>query len=213
MHSDCNNFALAMAPSSSSVVALDGRLARGERARTAIVDALLALIDRGDLRPSAARIAERAGVSLRSVFQHFSDIESLFAAAASRQAERLAPLVGSVPNEGPLATRVAVFVRRRARLLESIAPVRRAAILMEPFSSELQGRLGAFRRLKADEVRRVFATELARRAPAARRRLLAALVAAASWSTWQALREHQGLSQAEARRVQRLMIETLLRSG
>ncbi len=199
-----------MAASSVPLASLDGRLARGERARAAIVDALLALIERGDLRPSAARIAERAGVSLRSVFQHFSDVESLFAAAATRQTERLAPLAGAVPDDGPLAKRLDVFVRKRTRLLEAISPVRRAAILMEPFSSELHGRLGAFRALKAEEVHRVFATELACRPPAARRRLRAALAAAASWSTWHALREHQGLSAAEARRVLRFTLDALL---
>ena len=41
----------------------DGRIARGARARTAIVDALLALIEAGELRPSAARIAERGAWS------------------------------------------------------------------------------------------------------------------------------------------------------
>src|SRR5262249_42193116 len=173
--------AASSASSSPILASVDGRLARGERARASIVEALLALIDRGDLRPSAARVAARAGVSLRSVFQHFSDVESLFAAAASRQAERLAPLIRTVPDEGPLATRLDAFVRARARLLDAIAPVRRAAILMEPFSSELQGRLGAFRTLKANEMRRVFATELTQRTPAARRRLLAGLVASASW--------------------------------
>ena len=118
---------------------LDGRLARGARARAAIVEALLALIERGDLRPSAARIAARAGVSLRSVFQHFNDVESLFAAAAERQAERLASLAGAVDDQGPLARRLDAFVRQRARLLEAVSPVRRAAVLMEPFSSELRG--------------------------------------------------------------------------
>ena len=196
----------------SSPLAVDGRLARGARARDAIVEALLALIERGDLRPSAARVAERAGVSLRSVFQHFSDVESLFATAAARQAERLAPLAGAVPDEGPLSRRLDAFVRKRARLLEAVSPVRRAAVLMEPFSGELQGRLGAFRALKAADVRRVFAGELAFRPPAARRRVLSALVATASWNTWQALRQHQGLSQGEARHVLRLMLETLLRS-
>jgi TetR/AcrR family transcriptional regulator, regulator of autoinduction and epiphytic fitness len=89
--------AASSASSSPILASADGRLARGERARGAIVDALLALIDRGDLRPSAARVAERAGVSLRSVFQHFSDVESLFAAAASRQAERVSIHVGGIP--------------------------------------------------------------------------------------------------------------------
>ena len=43
---------------------LDGRLARSARTRHAVVDALLDLLGEGDLRPTAARIAERAGVSL-----------------------------------------------------------------------------------------------------------------------------------------------------
>jgi AcrR family transcriptional regulator len=205
-----------MAVSTLSLVAtdeMDGRIARGARARTAIVDALLVLIQAGELRPSAARIAERAGVSLRSVFQHFKDVESLFAAMADRQRERLAPLVGSVSGDGPLEKRLDAFVAARVRLLEAIAPVRRAAVLMEPFSRELGKRLGAFRRQKAEEVRRVFATELADRPPAGRRRLLAALVAASSWSTWQALRDHQGLSRAQARRVLHHMLETLLEGG
>jgi len=205
--------AASSASSSPILASVDGRLARGERARGAIVDALLALIDRGDLRPSAARVAERAGVSLRSVFQHFSDVESLFAAAASRQAERVSIHVGGIPEDGPLARRLGAFVRQRAQLLEAVAPVRRAAILMEPFSRELQVRLGAFRKLKADEVRRVFAPELARRSPAARRRLNSALAAASSWSMWQALRDHQGLSPTEARRTLRFTLESLLRSG
>ena len=120
-----------MAVSTLSLVApdeTDGRIARGARARTAIVDALLALIEAGELRPSAARIAERAGVSLRSVFQHFKDVESLFAAMADRQRERLAPFLDSVPDEGPLEGRLDAFVAARTRLLESIAPVRRAAL-------------------------------------------------------------------------------------
>jgi TetR/AcrR family transcriptional regulator, regulator of autoinduction and epiphytic fitness len=147
------------------------------------------------------------------VFQHFNDVDSLFAAAASRQAERLAPLVVATPADGPLDKRLDAFVRARTRLLEAISPVRRAAIVMEPFSGELQRRLGAFRALKAGEVRRVFATELARRQPAARRRVAAAIIATASWSTWQALRQHQGLSRAEARRVLRMMLESVLRSA
>jgi TetR/AcrR family transcriptional regulator, regulator of autoinduction and epiphytic fitness len=50
---------------------MDGRVARAERSRRAIVAAHLALIDEGDLRPTGERIAERAGVSLRSLWTNF----------------------------------------------------------------------------------------------------------------------------------------------
>ena len=51
----------------------DGRTVRAERTRQALVDSLLNLLDEGQLTPTAAEIAARAGVSERSVFQHFPD--------------------------------------------------------------------------------------------------------------------------------------------
>src|SRR5262249_58385643 len=130
LHSYCNNYHRLMILASLPPPTLDGRLARGARARVAIVEALLALIERGDLRPSAARIAERAGVSLRSVFQHFNDVESLFAAAAERQAERLASLAGSVDDKGPLTRRVDAFVQAGGRPAGAGPPVRGDAALL-----------------------------------------------------------------------------------
>ena len=56
----------------------DGRTVRAERTRQALVDALLGLLDAGVLSPTAAAIAQRAGVSERSLFQHFPDREALF---------------------------------------------------------------------------------------------------------------------------------------
>ena len=75
---------LALAMQEVSETALDGRAARALRTRNRVVDALLDLVDEGDLRPSAADVARRAGVSLRSVFQHFDDLETLFRVAGER---------------------------------------------------------------------------------------------------------------------------------
>src|SRR5437667_3708433 len=102
----------------------DGRAARATRTRDAVVDAFLALIDGGNLRPTARQVSERAGVSLRSVFQHFDDLEALFAAAADMQIERLTPLATCVPTDAPLPQRLRIFVEGRTRLLEAISPVR-----------------------------------------------------------------------------------------
>jgi AcrR family transcriptional regulator len=65
----------------------DGRTARSHRSRRAIVDAMRALHAEGDLRPTAPRIAERAGVSLRTVWQQFTDMETLRRGGAGREAE------------------------------------------------------------------------------------------------------------------------------
>src|SRR5262245_23793130 len=188
----------------------DGRLARSARARRAVLDALLDLIDAGDLRPTAPRIAERAGVSLRSVFHYFRDLEALYAAAAERQFARLQPLVRRIPTTGPLATRLRAFVDQRVRLLERITPVRRAAILLEPFSAEVARGLRQVRALGARETARVFARELGARPPAVRREVAAALAAVSSRATWAVLRSHQGLTRVRAARVLTRMLAALL---
>lgn len=198
--------------SEPTVVQADGRLARGERARTAICDAMLDLIEQGDLRPTAPRIAERAGVSLRTVFQHFRDLEALFAAVSDRHAARLRPVLQPVRRDGSLAERIDAFVRQRARFLEALTPVRRSALLMEPFSPEIARRLGQVRKLGRVEIERVFALELQGRTPADRRELLAALTAASCWSTWESLRRHQGLSLQAARKVLARTLDALLRA-
>jgi AcrR family transcriptional regulator len=179
----------------------DGRNARAERTRLAVVQAMLDLIGEGDLRPSAARIASRAGVSLRSVFQHFDDMESLLATVAGLQLARAFSDARPVSAELPLPQRIEAFVAQRARLLERISPVRRAALLSEPFSSAVAGRLAWVRRRGRRDAEQVFASELAHRAAADRRDVVDALTVACSWSTWEALRAHQGLSPARARRV------------
>ena len=55
----------------------DGRRLRSERSRQAIIDAMLKLVEEGVLVPTAQQVSERAGVGIRSVFRHFSDMESL----------------------------------------------------------------------------------------------------------------------------------------
>ena len=72
---------------------LDGRVLRGEKSRESIVDALFELVGEGVLAPTAQQVAERAGVGLRSVFRHFSDMERLFAAMDARLGAEVIPLL------------------------------------------------------------------------------------------------------------------------
>ena len=110
----------------------------------------------------------------------------------------------------PLDERIAAFVAGRSKMLEAIAPVRRAAVLSEPFSRELRARLQYARDTTRHEVERVFAAELALGSIGERRERLAALAAATEWPMWESLRAHQGLSVAQASRVMRRTIVALL---
>ncbi len=196
----------------ASAERIDGRRARGERTRVAVVDALLDLIDEGDFSPTAERVAARAGVSLRLVFHYFADLESLHAAAADRQLERVTPLLRPLSDTGPLAARLSAFVRQRARLLERIAPVRRASLLREPGSPEIRRRLAWVTELERAHLARVFRQELAARRGRARVTLFNAMEAASSFQSWDQMRRRQGLSVEGAKAGLNLTLKALLQS-
>ena len=188
----------------------DGRSARAARTREAVVEALLSLNDEGILRPTAREIADRAGVSLRSVYVHFEDLEDLFSAAAEKQFERMLSLYVQLPTTGPLPERLDAFLGQRARMMEVAAPVRRAALLQEPFSPALAEVMQVSRKAARDEVERVFALELDRQRSKGRQRLLAQLDVVAGPSTWETLRVHEGFPVDEAKAVIREMVTKLL---
>ena len=189
----------------------DGRTVRAERTREAVVTALLALLEEGELSPTAERVAERAHVSERSIFQHFGDREALFSAAAVRQYERIMPTLHPVDPDLPFEERLDAFIAQRTSLLERVTGVRRAALLREHESETIAGWLDATRRAKAREVEKVFARELSQAPAASRAAISAAMVAATSWPAWESYRIHQRLSFERARAAMRANLAALAR--
>jgi TetR/AcrR family transcriptional regulator of autoinduction and epiphytic fitness len=175
------------------------------------VRALLALISEGDLRPTAGRIAERAGISLRSVYVHFDDLDDLFLAAAREQRGRVGALIRQLPATGPFPMRLAVFVDQRARVLEAIAAVAKATSLQEPFSPALAASSKAARALARAELERVFATELADLDPPVRAHALDACDLLSTSDNWDYLRVRRGLDPAEAAATLSTSLRLLLR--
>ncbi len=196
---------------SLQIVPADGRAARGHRARAAVAAAMLDLLNDGVIKPTAAQIAARAGVSLRLVFHHFGDMEAILADAADLQFERLRPLLRSVSSSLALDRRIAEFVRIRAELHETVSPVRRASIRLEPFSPVIAERLGNARALLRKESEIVFSNELRALEAAQRRDALAALEAISAWETWEVMRLQQGLSPTQARKAIAHAIAAILR--
>ena len=179
----------------------DGRAARSHRTRRAIIDAMRALHAEGDLRPTVPRIAERAGVSLRTVWQQFTDRESLLVEAVRRDREILRELVGRIEPDQPLADRVESFVAQRSRVLEEMTPTWRAARIHEPFSDALRhDRKWKTARGRA-ELEHVFAPELSQLPRTQRDQLADALHAVSIWAFWETLRTELGLSPLRAREL------------
>lgn len=107
--------------------ATDGRVLRGERSHTRIVQALYELIREGHVDPTADQVAERAGVGTRTVFRQFEDLESLYRSLGERvQAEVLAQ-IDIAPPTGRLIDDLTAAIERRRRIFEHVAPFRRAS--------------------------------------------------------------------------------------
>lgn len=149
-------------------------------------------------------------MSVRSVFQHFDDLEGLYAAVADRLVERLSHLRMTVDAAEPLDARIREIVRQRSVLLEAITPIRRAAAIHAPFSREVRSRLQAGHDFLRGEIERLFASELAGRHEPDRTTLLDALDTVLSWPSWDNLRTLNGRSEDEARAVLSRMVTAVV---
>src|SRR3954453_16076188 len=186
----------------------DGRAARSVRTRRAIVDALRALHHAGDLRPTAPRVGERAGVSVRTVWQPFDDLETLLFEAGRRALEIAQSFVTPIDMSLPTAERVDALVQQRARMFEEMAPPWRAARVHAPFSAQIQSNRDTLMQLAREQVGELFAPELA--AASDPQALLDALHIASSWATWESLRADAHLDVDRAKKALRLWLSRLI---
>jgi AcrR family transcriptional regulator len=177
----------------------DGRRLRRDRNREAVVAALLELYREGITNPSADEIAGRAGISARSLFRYFDDVDALVRTAIARQQEHLAPLYSlDVAPDTPLAPRVVGFVTVRVRLLEAMGAVGLVARRLAPDQPMIAAELRRIRATLRMQVAEVFAPELAARPATDAATTLAALDVVTSWEAYRLLRDDQQLSQRAA---------------
>ena len=118
----------------TSTQTVDGRSARAQRTRDSVVGAVLDLVSTGQARPTAREIADAAGISVRSVYVHFDDLEDLFCVAD-----------------------------QRIQIHERFGAVRRAAEQWAPQSPALADVLHQGRVVGRQDIERLFGAELAGR--------------------------------------------------
>lgn len=198
-----------LASSSKPVDALDGRRARRDRNRGAVVDALLQCYDEGLLKPSVADIAERSGVSHRSVFRYFDDMEELTRLAIARGHERYDPLykIHEI-GKGPLSLRIERVIDQRISLFQTMAGPARVARLTSPFRAAVQSDLIRIRLLLRSQLAKQFSPELEQQDPAIASMTLASLDVICSFESYELLRNDQNLS---TDRIAETLAETIRR--
>ncbi len=164
----------------------DGRILRGERNRQALLDAACALVQEGNLAPTAQEVAQRAGVGLRGLFRHFGDMEGLRAAFDEQMnKEGESQFVGG-SCEGSLKERLLRVVEQRAAGYEAYSNIF-LSVQIQRWSSQV-----LCENYKRDNYRlrkdlECWLPEL--KSLSAHRR--EAVDSAASFETWYRLREHQ----------------------
>lgn len=176
----------------------DGRHARRDRNRLAVVDAMLELYVEGNLDPSSDEIAERAGLSPRSLFRYFEDLDDLVRVAISRQHERLLPAARlDVAVDAPLGDRIARLVAQRQRLYGRIASVGVVSRVRAPFQPLIASELAIARSYLRRQIEQLFAPELGALGKAGGAQALAAIDVLTSFESVHLLHDDQQLTDVQ----------------
>lgn len=190
--------------------ASDGRVQRSATTRRLVVEAFLDLLGEGELQPTAQQVADRSGVSMRSIFRLFEDVDALHLAAIAAQLDRVAHLIMPPRSEGPLAQRIRALVNRRAELFEAIAPVRRFAVRLAPTSPPIRADQERANDYLRAQVAELFDAELGDLPVARRSDVLDALDVMTSFEVWDRMRVGQKLTTRAVRRIVAGSVTSLL---
>lgn len=192
-------------PASSVADIADGRLLRSSRSRAEIIRAMMELIRAGDMSPSAARIADFAGVSLRTVFRHFDDVDNLYREMSAIVEAEVRPLTAS-PIEGRTwRERLDGLLSRRMGIFEHVSPFRIAGSLRRFSSEYLMEDHQRFIRLERTTLLDVLPKKISSNTT-----LVNALELATGFQAWRRLRQDQKLSVQDARAAILFTVDKLL---
>ncbi|MFZ9630276.1 MAG: TetR/AcrR family transcriptional regulator [Ilumatobacteraceae bacterium] len=182
----------------------DGRRLRRQRNRDAVVTALLDLYREGNLDPSAEEVAQRSGVSARSVFRYFDDVRDLANAALDRAMFDVAHLIPIAADASDSTDRkIEALLDERQQLWEENAEVLLVVRLRAPFQPALAASMATSRQFFRQQVADLFAPELERVAAAegedAASSLTTALHLLCTFEAWRILRVDQAATADGAR--------------
>jgi TetR/AcrR family transcriptional regulator of autoinduction and epiphytic fitness len=174
---------------------VDGRRARRERGRLAVIDAMFSLVQDGKVPVSADLVAERAGVSVASVFRYFDGLDDLLYQTFERFRERFEPLLSVESDAADRAGRISSFVAARLDLYERAGAIMSVGRLRALEHEPLVAASAQMRGLLADQVRSVFADDLA--GVAADVDLVATIDALTSLESWNGMRNTHSRSRRQ----------------
>ena len=184
----------------------DGRHARSERTRAAVLHSFAALVATEGSRPTMEAVADEAEISVRSVFRHFADVDAVIVAALAYVLEvELTDRVVIAPG-GPVRQRVSAVAASRSEDNESMMMLFGLAASIGVGDPEVEASLARSRAAGRRWLSDAFSRELARRSGAARGALLDTIEAALSPATWYGIRIDQAVSTVRGQRIVEAML-------
>jgi AcrR family transcriptional regulator len=173
---------------------IDGRRMRSDRTKRKISNGLEQLLRGGNLSPTADELARASGISLRTIYRHYEDIESLYRELAAQIDATILPVLLRPYKSVVWQEQLQEAVERRYAIFEHILPLKAAADLRRYRSSYL---MDVFKRsitLERTQLEAVIPENVENRVA-----LVRALEPVISFSAWKRMRIDQGLSFEEAR--------------
>jgi len=188
----------------------DGRIVRGLRTRQGLIQATLDLIQAGDVEPTSAAIATIAGVSSRALFQHFTNLADLYAAAFDLAVSRAFDGNKPVDTDASLSNRIELLVSDRSELFEEWLPVWHFAERVRSVAPAVGLGVAQLRRLLRARLAAWFETELSNLDPGSRDLVLDSLDLAFGLDSWMNMREQLRLSPIHASRTWRFTAQAIV---
>lgn len=189
---------------------IDGRRLRSERTKQLIIEAFLALVREEPRVPTAVQIAERAGYSVRSVFERFPDLNALRVAATDYALAQATALAPARHVDADRQTRLRSQVDTRAHTCERSVALWRVLTNVQDDFDDLRSRVRRAREATMARLELMYKPELSVLSADERRDLLIALEALTDIESWARMREQHGLPFEEASGVWIYAIDRLL---
>jgi len=189
-----------MAESTDGTEIVDGRRARRDRNRQAVIDVVLEMFAEEALMPSIEAASKRSGLSLRSVYRYFADPDELLEATIERSLEQTVPLARiHAIGQGSFEHRLEAFVDTRVRIYEHAGPTYRATVRTAWRHPRLRENLTETQGMLRHQLELQFAPELDRCPAADRRSVLDAADLLSQLGSIDYLRHEQKLTEAETK--------------
>jgi AcrR family transcriptional regulator len=187
---------------------VDGRTIRREKSRQRIIDAVIQLVTDGKEEPTAESIAELAGVTMRTVFRHFDDMEALHREiVADLQVQTDALRVAYDPNRD-WREQFDELILRRTGIFEKFMPRILWAQSLRHRSQAIDEDVQLYSKRMRDSLKMRLPDVFVANTVA-----FASVEVLLSWDVWNRLRRDQKLSVKQSTKVIQNSVNTILKDA